>query len=143
LAEPRLRRRRQGAFAPSTPPALGCTPLTWTPRRTSAWQGAFFETTNGGKQWFARSFTNLDAEEEINYRFEKVSFKENEAWVIGKPAILLHSKDAGKNWERVPLSPKLPGAIILVRGVLLLFVAPERCRVWLTPWLGLQASPTA
>jgi len=72
-------------------------------------KGAFFETTNGGKQWFARSFTNLDAEEEINYRFEKVSFKENEAWVIGKPAILLHSKDAGKNWERVPLSPKLPG----------------------------------
>jgi photosystem II stability/assembly factor-like uncharacterized protein len=53
----------------------------------------------------------LDAEEEINYRFEKVSFKENEAWVIGKPAILLHSKDAGKNWERVPLSPKLPGEL--------------------------------
>ena len=50
------------------------------------------ETTDGGRSWFPRSFTNLDAEEEINYRFEKVSFKDNEAWVIGKPAILLHSK---------------------------------------------------
>jgi len=72
-------------------------------------KGTFLETTNGGKSWFARSFTNLDAEDEINYRFEKVSFKDGEAWVIGKPAILLHSKDGGKNWERVPLSPKLPG----------------------------------
>jgi len=72
-------------------------------------KGAFLETTNGGVSWFPRSFTNLDAEEEINYRFEKVSFKDGEAWIIGKPAILLHSKDAGKSWERVPLSPKLPG----------------------------------
>lgn len=72
-------------------------------------KGTFLETTDGGKNWFPRSFTNLDAEEEINYRFEKVSFKDNEAWIIGKPAILLHSKDGGKNWERVPLSPKLPG----------------------------------
>lgn len=55
-------------------------------------QGTFLETTDGGKTWFPRSFTNLDAEEEINYRFEKVSFKDNEAWIIGKPAILLHSK---------------------------------------------------
>lgn len=72
-------------------------------------KGTFLETTNGGKSWFARSFTNLDAEEEINYRFEKVSFKDGEVWIIGKPAILLHSKDAGQSWERVPLSPKLPG----------------------------------
>jgi len=72
-------------------------------------KGTFLETTNGGKSWFPRSFTNLDAEDEINYRFEKVSFKDGEAWIIGKPSILLHSKDGGKNWERVPLSPKLPG----------------------------------
>lgn len=72
-------------------------------------RGTFLETVNGGKSWFPRSFTNLDAEDEINYRFQTVSFENNEAWIIGKPAILLHSKDAGKNWERVPLSPKLPG----------------------------------
>ena len=38
-----------------------------------------------------------------------MSFKDNEGWVIGKPAILLHTADGGKTWERVPLSPKLPG----------------------------------
>lgn len=78
-------------------------------------KGSFFETTDGGKKWFARSFTNLDADEEINYRFEKVSFKDNEVFVIGKPSILLHSKDSGKNWERVPLSPKLPGSLLFVQ----------------------------
>ncbi len=72
-------------------------------------KGTFLETIDGGLTWLPRSFTNLDAEEEITYRFEKVSFKDNEVWVIGKPSILLHSKDGGKNWERVPLSPKLPG----------------------------------
>ena len=72
-------------------------------------KGTFLETNNGGKTWEARSFSNLDATEEINYRFEKVSFKDNEGWVIGKPAILLHTADGGKTWERVPLSPKLPG----------------------------------
>lgn len=72
-------------------------------------KGTFFETKNGGKSWTPRSFSNLDADEEINYRFEKVSCLDDEVWIIGKPAILLHSKDAGKAWERVPLSPKLPG----------------------------------
>lgn len=28
---------------------------------------------------------------------------------MGKPAILLHTSDGGKNWERIPLSAKLPG----------------------------------
>ena len=32
-----------------------------------------------------------------------------EGWIIGKPAILLHTRDAGTSWERIPLSPKLPG----------------------------------
>merc|ERR1712060_183974 len=32
-----------------------------------------------------------------------------EGWIIGKPAILLHTRDSGSSWERVPLSPKLPG----------------------------------
>ena len=33
---------------------------------------------------------------------------------MGKPAILLHTNDGGDNWERVPLSAKLPGNPVLV-----------------------------
>lgn len=29
--------------------------------------------------------------------------------IVGKPAILLHTRDGGKQFERIPLSPKLPG----------------------------------
>ena len=72
-------------------------------------RGTFFETKDAGKNWAAKSFANLDAEDEINYRFTKMSFKEGEGWIIGKPAILLHTRDSGASWERVPLSPKLPG----------------------------------
>lgn len=72
-------------------------------------RGSFAETNDGGATWEPRSFSNLDAEEEITYRFEKVSFANGEGWVLGKPTLLLHTKDSGKNWERIPLSPKLPG----------------------------------
>jgi len=72
-------------------------------------RGAFAETNDGGKTWEARSFSNLDAEEEVTYRFQVVSFKDGEGWVLGKPTLLLHTKDSGKSWERIPLSPKLPG----------------------------------
>merc|ERR1719454_2269560 len=72
-------------------------------------RGTFLQTTDGGKSWAAKSFANLDPDEEINYRFTKVSFKDSEGWIIGKPAILLHTRDGGSSWERVPLSPKLPG----------------------------------
>mmetsp|Transcript_22450 Transcript_22450/g.66185 ORF Transcript_22450/g.66185 Transcript_22450/m.66185 type:complete len:403 (-) Transcript_22450:368-1576(-) len=72
-------------------------------------KGTFLETTDGGKRWEQKAFANLDTEDEINYRFTKVSFKNGEGWVVGKPAILLHTKDSGKSWERIPLSPKLPG----------------------------------
>merc|ERR1719487_1978920 len=72
-------------------------------------RGTFLQTQNGGKSWTAKSFANLDPDEEINYRFTKVSFKDGEGWIIGKPAILLHTRDAGNSWELVPLSPKLPG----------------------------------
>ncbi|EJK69505.1 hypothetical protein THAOC_09231, partial [Thalassiosira oceanica] len=67
------------------------------------------ETSDGGQTWEPRSFSNLDAEEEISYRFQVVSFKDGEGWVLGKPTLLLHTKDGGKSWERIPLSPKLPG----------------------------------
>merc|ERR1719203_88545 len=72
-------------------------------------KGTFLQTTDGGKSWQAKSFANLDPEEEINYRFTKMSFVGGEGWIIGKPAILLHTRDSGSSWERVPLSPKLPG----------------------------------
>jgi len=72
-------------------------------------RGTFLQTSDAGKSWTAKSFANLDPDEEINYRFTKVSFKNGEGWIIGKPAILLHTRDAGNSWERIPLSPKLPG----------------------------------
>ena len=72
-------------------------------------KGTFLQTKDGGKTWSAKSFANLDPDEEINYRFTKMSFLNGEGWIIGKPAILLHTKDSGNSWERVPLSPKLPG----------------------------------
>ena len=72
-------------------------------------RGAFAETNDGGMTWEARSFSNLDPEEEVTYRFQVASFKNGEGWVLGKPTLLLHTKDSGKTWERIPLSPKLPG----------------------------------
>tara|TARA_B110001452_G_scaffold255689_1_gene248347 strand:+ start:502 stop:1230 length:729 start_codon:yes stop_codon:yes gene_type:complete len=72
-------------------------------------KGTFLLTKDGGKSWQAKSFANLDPDEEINYRFTKMSFLDGEGWIVGKPAILLHTKDSGSSWERVPLSPKLPG----------------------------------
>lgn len=41
------------------------------------------------------------------YLPSQVSMYNDEIFIIGKPPILLHSKDAGKSWERVPLSPKV------------------------------------
>jgi photosystem II stability/assembly factor-like uncharacterized protein len=72
-------------------------------------RGSFAETNDGGNTWEPRSFSNLDAEEEVTYRFTVASFTNEEGWVLGKPTLMLHTKDAGKTWERIPLSPKLPG----------------------------------
>jgi len=72
-------------------------------------KGTFAETNDGGETWGERSFLSLDAEEEVTYRFQQVSFKNGEGWVLGRPPILLHTTDAGKTWEKIPLSPKLPG----------------------------------
>jgi len=33
----------------------------------------------------------------------------DEVWIVGKPPLLLHSKDGGKSWKKVPVSRKLPG----------------------------------
>merc|ERR1712079_510734 len=45
-------------------------------------RGAFAETNDGGQTWEPRAFSNLDAEEEINYRFTVISFKDGEGWVL-------------------------------------------------------------
>ena len=65
-------------------------------------------------------FSNLGAEEEVTYPFTVASFTDGEGWVLGRPALMLHTKDAGKTWERIPLSPKLPGeptSIVSLRTV--------------------------
>ena len=60
---------------------------------------------------------NLSIQDEgFNYRFNSISFNGAEGWIVGRPAILLHTTDSGKNWERVPLSAKLPGNPVLVHA---------------------------
>eukprot|EP00933_Yihiella_yeosuensis_P027727 TRINITY_DN21609_c0_g1_i1.p1 TRINITY_DN21609_c0_g1~~TRINITY_DN21609_c0_g1_i1.p1 ORF type:complete len:519 (-),score=113.23 TRINITY_DN21609_c0_g1_i1:136-1692(-) len=72
-------------------------------------RGLFYETKDGGKRWVSRSFANLGKAEDILYRFQTVSVYDQDVWIVGKPPLLLHSKDAGKSWKKVPLSKKLPG----------------------------------
>ncbi|KAG1664832.1 hypothetical protein FOA52_007090 [Chlamydomonas sp. UWO 241] len=71
------------------------------------------ETFDSGVTWTPR---NVEAakDEGFNYRFNSIAFNGDEGWIVGKPAILLHTTDGGKNWERVPLSAKLPGTPILI-----------------------------
>ncbi|CEM11483.1 unnamed protein product [Vitrella brassicaformis CCMP3155] len=73
-------------------------------------KGTIFETLDGGQTWNPKSLAVLDPEEEVSYRFQQVSFKDGEAWIIGQPPILLHTTDGAKTWQRIRLSPKLPGA---------------------------------
>lgn len=80
-------------------------------------RGTVAETFDRGVTWSPRSFARLDADEELNYRFEVVTFRGAEGWVIGKPSLLLHTADSGKTWERVPLSPKLPGEPVSITAL--------------------------
>lgn len=80
-------------------------------------RGTVAESFDRGQTWEARSFARLDADEELNYRFEVVTFRGDEGWVIGKPSLLLHTSDSGKTWERVPLSPKLPGEPVSITAL--------------------------
>lgn len=73
------------------------------------------ETKDGGNTWVSRSIPSAE-EEDINYRFNAISFKGKEGWIVGKPAILLHSSDAGENWERIPLSSQLPGDMVYIKA---------------------------
>ena len=58
------------------------------------------ETFDGGKTWDFKAIPAA-ADEDVNYRFNSVSFKGKEGWIVGKPAILLHTVDGGDTWERV------------------------------------------
>lgn len=80
-------------------------------------RGTVAETFDGGETWQPRAFTRLDADEELNYRFEVVTFRGDEGWVIGKPSLLLYTSDSGKSWERVALSPKLPGEPVAITAL--------------------------
>lgn len=67
------------------------------------------------RAWFKSPATPaLPQDEGFNFRFNSISFNGDEGWIVGKPAILLHTTDGGKSWERIPLSggcpvPSLPG----------------------------------
>ncbi|CAI0443942.1 unnamed protein product [Linum tenue] len=69
------------------------------------------ETKDGGATWFPRSIASAE-EEDFNYRFNSISFKGKEGWIVGKPAILLYTPDAGETWKRIPLSAQLPGDMV-------------------------------
>mmetsp|Transcript_43340 Transcript_43340/g.139263 ORF Transcript_43340/g.139263 Transcript_43340/m.139263 type:complete len:498 (+) Transcript_43340:59-1552(+) len=69
----------------------------------------FYETKDGGKRWVSRSFANLSKGQDVSYRFQAVTVKGDDVWIVGKPPLLLHSKDSGKTWKKVPVSRKLPG----------------------------------
>lgn len=69
------------------------------------------ETKDGGNTWAPRSISSAE-DEDFNYRFNSISFKGKEGWIVGKPAILLYTSDAGESWERIPLSSQLPGDMV-------------------------------
>lgn len=71
------------------------------------------ETKDGGITWIGRSIPSAE-DEDFNYRFNSISFKGKEGWIVGKPAILLYTSDAGENWERIPLSASLPGDMVRI-----------------------------
>ena len=73
------------------------------------------ETKDGGNTWVSRSIPSTE-DEDFNYRFNAISFKGKEGWIVGKPAILLYTADAGENWKRIPLSAQLPGDMVILYG---------------------------
>lgn len=78
------------------------------------------ETKDGGNTWISRSISSAE-DEDFNYRFNAISFKGKEGWIVGKPAILLHTSDSGDSWERIPLSAELPGDMVMPKLVHSLF----------------------
>ena len=80
-------------------------------------KGTFLETFDGGVSWKPRTFNSLDEDEDINYRFEVTSLNQDEGWIVVKlPVIMLHTRDGGKQFERIPMSPKLPGEPVSIKA---------------------------
>lgn len=73
------------------------------------------ETKDGGNTWVPRSIPSAE-DEDFNYRFNSISFVGKEGWIVGKPAILLYTSDAGENWERIALSAQLPGDMVYIKA---------------------------
>ncbi|KAJ6916703.1 photosystem II stability/assembly factor HCF136 [Populus alba x Populus x berolinensis] len=73
------------------------------------------ETKDGGNTWVQRSIPSAE-DEDFNYRFNSISFKGKEGWIVGKPAILLYTADSGETWERIPLSAQLPGDMVYIKA---------------------------
>jgi len=80
-------------------------------------RGLFYETKDGGKRWVSRSFANLSKGEDIRYRFQTVSVNGDDVWIIGKPPLILQSKNGGKSWKKVPVSRKLPGEPKVIKAL--------------------------
>jgi len=74
----------------------------------------FLETNDGGRTWTPRT---INTQDDSPYRFTSISFSGDEGWMVGKPAILLHTTNAGKDWERIKLSSNLPGIPILIKAL--------------------------
>ncbi|CAM6099216.1 unnamed protein product [Calypogeia fissa] len=72
------------------------------------------ETKDGGKSWIPRTIPT--GEDDFNFRLNSISFQGKEGWIVGKPAILLHTTNAGESWERVPLSARLPGNPVIIKA---------------------------
>ncbi|PKI36687.1 hypothetical protein CRG98_042917, partial [Punica granatum] len=82
----------------------------------SEWERqTILETKDGGTTWVPRSIPSAE-DEDFNYRFNSISFKGKEGWIVGKPAILLYTSDAGETWERIPLSAELPGDMVYIKA---------------------------
>ncbi|CAN6173706.1 unnamed protein product [Urochloa humidicola] len=101
------------------------------------------ETKDGGNTWFPRSIPSAE-DEDFNYRFNSVSFKGKEGWIIGKPAILLHTSDAGESWERIPLSAQLPGNMVYIKatGEQSAEMVTDEGAIYLQSWLQLEGCCT-
>ncbi|CAE7548877.1 hcf136 [Symbiodinium sp. CCMP2456] len=54
-------------------------------------------------------FYDCNNGETVRFDLRTVSLNGDEVWIVGKPPLLLHSKDSGKSWKKVPVSKKLPG----------------------------------
>ncbi|GFZ00333.1 photosystem II stability/assembly factor, chloroplast (HCF136) [Actinidia rufa] len=91
-------------------------------RKLGYWAGfllgtrqTILETKDGGNTWALRSIPSAE-DEDFNYRFNSISFKGKEGWIVGKPAILLYTSDAGESWDRIPLSNQLPGDMVYIKA---------------------------